>query len=185
MDVSTALVIIDQQKGIDHPKLGARNNPEAESNMLALLSLWRRNGWLVIHVQHRSKQPDSVFWPHQSGYEFKDAFKPLSSEVHIVKQTPCAFTGTVLQELLNSHSLNSLVITGVATNNSVESSARTAGNLGFSVTVVADACFTFAKVDFNGILRSAEDVHAMSLANIHDEYANVCLTQELLSLVGC
>ncbi|WP_225318790.1 hypothetical protein [Cellvibrio sp. KY-GH-1] len=27
---NTALIIIDQQQGIDHPKIGARNNPDAE-----------------------------------------------------------------------------------------------------------------------------------------------------------
>lgn len=36
---SIALVIIDQQAGIDHPKLGERNNPKAEAHMLRLLAL--------------------------------------------------------------------------------------------------------------------------------------------------
>jgi nicotinamidase-related amidase len=73
-----------------------------------------------------------------------------------------------------------VVIAGVSTNNSVEATARTAGNPGFSTVVVADACFTFDKVDFGGTLRCAEDVHLMALANLHGEYADVRMTDNVL-----
>jgi nicotinamidase-related amidase len=72
------------------------------------------------------------------------------------------------------------VIVGVSTNNSVEATARSAGNLGFSTQAIADACFTFPKTDYNGVLRSAEEVHAMSLANLEGEYAEILSTAELL-----
>lgn len=36
--LNTALIIIDQQLGLDHPKLGPRNNPDAEMVMHALPS---------------------------------------------------------------------------------------------------------------------------------------------------
>lgn len=45
-----------------------------------------------------------------------------------------------------------------------------AGNLGFDTHLVADACFTFAKPDFAGRHRSAQEVHDMSLANLNGEY---------------
>jgi hypothetical protein len=45
---------------------------------------------------------------------------------------------------------------------------------------VADACFAFAKPDFNGLQRSAEEVHAMSLANLQGEYAQVLQANSLL-----
>ena len=67
-----ALVLIDQQKGIDHPKLGERNNLTAEANMLSLLDFWRKNSWPVFHIKHRSREPESVFWPEQAGFDFKD-----------------------------------------------------------------------------------------------------------------
>ena len=63
----------------------------------------------------------------------------------------------------------STVFKGVATHNSVEATARAAGNLGFNVTVVADATFTFDKSDFAGRLRTADEVHAMSLANLEGD----------------
>ena len=55
-----ALILIDQQKGIHHPRLGRRNNPHAEERMQALLGHWRREGWPVVHVQHLSHSAEAV-----------------------------------------------------------------------------------------------------------------------------
>lgn len=46
--------------------------------------------------------------------------------------------------------------------------------------VVADACFTFDKVDFGGMLRRVGDVHLMALANLHGEYAEVRTSDDVL-----
>ena len=46
--------------------------------------------------------------------------------------------------------------------------------------MIADAAFTFDKRDYAGTARSAEDVHAMSLANLDGEYATIAKTQEVL-----
>lgn len=94
---------------------------------------------------------------------------------------PDAFCANSLEADLRREGIAGLVIVGVATNNSVESTARTAGNLGFAVWVVADACYTFDKPDFNGRARSAEEVHAMSLANLDGEYATVLDLAQLLA----
>ena len=40
---TSALLIIDVQKGVDDPNLGKRNNPQAETNMARLLPKWREN----------------------------------------------------------------------------------------------------------------------------------------------
>ena len=176
-----ALIIIDQQKGIDHPKLGQRNNLHAEQAILRLLTLWRTHQWPIFHVQHKSTQPDSVFWPLQVGVEFKPGFAPQKGEGHIEKSVPCAFVNNTLQQELEALGIKQLVIVGVATNNSVEATARTGGNLGFAVSVVEDACFTFAKADYFGTPRSAEDVHGMSLANLHNEYATVTSSEALIA----
>ena len=70
--------------------------------------------------------------------------------------------------------------TGVVTNNSVEATVRMAGNLGFVTYLIEDAAFTFARRDYRGRLRTAEEVHAMSLANLHREYCVVATTAEML-----
>jgi len=71
-----ALIVIDQQKGIGHPRLGMRNNPDAEKEILGILEYWRQKTWLVFHVRHRSDDPNSVFWPEQNGFEYKRDFLP-------------------------------------------------------------------------------------------------------------
>ena len=76
--------------------------------------------------------------------------------------------------------IEQLIIVGVATHNSVESTARTAGNLGFQTWVVEDACYTFDKADYFGKVHSAEQVHAMSLGNLHGEYATVVSVAQIL-----
>ena len=170
---NAALIIIDQQKGILHPRLGRRNNPQAEERMLELLALWRLRGRPVIHVQHLSRSPDSVFWPEQEGVEFQPRFMPQDGEWLIQKQVPDAFCASGLEAQLREAGIGQLIIVGVATNNSVESTARTAGNLGFDTWVAEDACFTFDKADYFGTPRTAEEVHGMSLGNLHGEYATV------------
>jgi nicotinamidase-related amidase len=72
------------------------------------------------------------------------------------------------------------VIVGVSTDNSVETTARTAGNLGFSTIVVSDPTFTFDKPNFVGTHRSAEDVHLMALVNLHSKYAEVMSCDDVL-----
>jgi hypothetical protein len=47
--------------------------------------------------------------------------------------------------------------------------------------VVEDACFTFAKVDYFGCARTAAEVHAMSLANLHNEYAQAINSQDIFA----
>ncbi len=66
-----ALIVIDVQKAIDHPSWGMRNNPEAESQIAALLSAWRAAGWPVYHIRHDSLEPQSHYRPGQPGHDFK------------------------------------------------------------------------------------------------------------------
>ncbi|VVP42761.1 Isochorismatase family protein YecD [Pseudomonas fluorescens] len=179
---NAALIIIDQQKGILHPRLGRRNNPQAEERMLELLALWRLHGRPVIHVQHLSRSPDSVFWPEQDGVEFQPRFMPQDAEWLIQKQVPDAFCASGLEAQLREAGIGQLIIVGVATNNSVESTARTAGNLGFDAWVAEDACFTFDKADYFGTPRTAEEVHGMSLGNLHGEYATVVSAALILTV---
>ena len=91
----------------------------------------------------------------------------------IAKRTNSAFIGTDLENRLRGAGQTALVIAGVITNNSVEATVRMAGNLGFATWLVEDACFTFDRKDWNGYWRTAEEVHAMSLANLDREYCAV------------
>jgi nicotinamidase-related amidase len=178
-----ALLIIDMQVGMTWPSSGVRNNPGAEAAIGTLLAAWRARGAPLVHVRHASRTPGSPFWPNQPGAEFQPALAPLASEHVVEKNVPDAFVKTGLEDWLRARGIKSVVIVGVSTNNSVESTARSAGNLGFATYVVSDATFAFAKVDFHGRPRSAEEVHAMSLANLQGEYAEVISTAAALGLL--
>jgi nicotinamidase-related amidase len=178
----TALVIIDMQKAIDHPSWGHRNNPQAEENVARLLAAWRAATRPIFHVRHMSQDPASTYRPGQEGNEFKPQALPLSGERIIEKTTNSAFIRTSLESDLRSAGITTVVLVGVITNNSIEATARMAGNLGFVTYVVSDATATFDKPDYNGVHRTAEEVHAMSLANLHDEYAHVVSTNNILSI---
>jgi len=181
---ATALLLIDLQQAIDDPSWGVRNNPEAEANVARLLAAFRAARRPVVHVRHLSREPQSTYRPGQPGAEFKEGLGPLPGEMVITKHVNSAFIGTDLESRLRASRIAALVIVGVITNNSVEATARMAGNLGFATTVVADATFTFARPDFRGVSRSADDVHAMSLANLDGEYAAVLTTDEVLVRLG-
>ncbi len=176
----TVLLLIDLQQAIDHPSWGKRNNPDAEENASRLLRQWRAQGWPVWHVRHDSTEPASHYRPGQPGNDFKPETVPLPGEPVFPKRTNSAFIGTDLEQRLRAGGHDALVVAGVITNNSVEATVRMAGNLGFPTWLVADACFTFGRPDWNGIPRSAEEVHAMSLANLHGEYCTVVNTAPLL-----
>jgi nicotinamidase-related amidase len=182
---NTALLIIDVQQAIDDPvwsKEGPRNNPDAERNISRLLERWRMSARPIFHIRHNSVKPVSPYRPDQPGSAFKDEARPMDGEPVISKTTNNAFIGTDLETLLRRAGIDTLVIAGVITNNSVEATVRMAGNLRFNTYLVEDAAFTFARRDYRGVLRTAEEVHAMSLANLHGEYCKVVTTNELLSI---
>lgn len=178
-----ALLIIDVQRAIDDPRWaadGPRNNAGAEANMAAILAAWRDRRWPVVHIRHDSTVPGSTYTPGTPGHGFKDAVMPRAGETVMGKTTNSAFIGTGLELWLRGQDIGSVVVMGVITNNSVEATVRTAGNLGFAVWLVEDACFTFARRDRRGHLWAAEDVHALSLANMDGEYATIVTAAEIL-----
>jgi len=175
------LVIIDMQKCMANTPADSRNNPQAEDNIVQLLQAWRAANAPVVHVRHISRSPNSAFAPGQSGVELQKALQPLRHEHVVEKNVPDAFINTALERWLRVRDLNRIVLVGVSTNNSVEASTRTAGNLGFDTVVVLDATFAFAMTDYAGRLRSADEVHAMSLANLSGEYATIMDTREVLA----
>lgn len=179
-----ALIIIDMQQGMATVEAGERNNPHAEANIQRLLATWRQSQQSVVHVRHLSRTPNSPFWPGQSGVLFQPELEPLATEHIVDKSVPDAFTHSGLEHWLHARGIHKLVVVGVSTSNSVEATVRAAGNLVFETYVVSDATFTFAKRDYVGIYRTADEVHAMSLANLAGEYAEIVSTQEALEFVG-
>ena len=182
-----ALLLVDLQRAIDDAKWrrdGERNNFSAEQNITDLLQAWRARNGPIFHIRHDSMEADSPYRPGQKGHEFKEFAVPRDGEPVIGKQTNSAFIGTNLEGRLRAAEHEALVVCGVITNNSVEATVRMAGNLGFKTYLVEDGCYTFARKDWEGRLRTAEEVHAMSLANLHREYCTVTTMAAVLGLAA-
>ena len=176
----TALLIVDVQQGLDDPYYGARNNPEAERHIAELLAAWRAERRPVIHVKHMSVNPSSRLRPDLPGNEFKPEAMPVEGEPIFQKSVNSAFIGTGLESYLRSHGIEHVVMAGISTDHCVSSSARTAANLGFTVTVVGDATHSFERDGPDGVHYSADVMHGAALASLHGEFATVTTTREVL-----
>jgi nicotinamidase-related amidase len=178
---NAALILIDIQAGFhDESYWGARNNPDAEQNASKILNAWREKGLPVFHVKHNSTNPKSRLFPNQPGNELQSIVTPLSTEPVIEKNVNSAFIGTDLKERLDKQQIKSLVFVGLTTDHCVSTSVRMAGNFGFDVQLISDATATFDKVSHTGEKIPADIIHKANLASLHNEFATVITTQQLL-----
>lgn len=174
------LILIDQQKAMDHPKWGPRNNPDAERHILRLLTAWRAQAWPIIHVKHDSTFAESPFRPGQEGNDFLPLTAPQEGETVIAKRVTSAFIGTDLVQRLEALGRPKMLICGVLLANSVEATVRVGANLGFRIRLPGDACWSCDKRDLTGRLWPAEDVHQLTLALLAGEYADVTTVDAIL-----
>jgi nicotinamidase-related amidase len=135
-----------------------------------------RQGRTTLLITHEGTHAGSYFRPGSTGYLAKDAARELPGEAVIVKRVNSAFIGTDLEARLRAAGIRTLVICGVTTNHCVETTARMAGNYGFEAWLVRDATWTFERLGPDGERHSADDVHAMTLANLHEEFARITMT---------
>jgi nicotinamidase-related amidase len=178
----TALILIDVQDGLDDPRLGKRNNPDAEINMARLLADWRTTGRPIYHVQHMSTEPNSPLRPHLSGNAIKRIVAPQGDEPIIQKTVNNAFVGTDLEDRLRKKDIQSVVIVGLTTEHCVSTTARMAGDLGFVTFVVEDATACHDHTGYDGAYYLAETVHTIALVSLQDEFATILTTDQLLNI---
>jgi nicotinamidase-related amidase len=179
----TALVVIDVQRAFDEWEAAGkrRNNPNAVARIADLLAAFRDGGAPIFHIRHEGTRPNSSFRPDGSGYAVKDEARERSGEPVIVKRVNSAFIGTDLEARLRSGGVTALVICGATTNHCVETTTRMAGNLGFDARLVRDATWAFDRVGPDGDAHSAEEIHAMTLANLNGEFARIVTTAEAIA----
>lgn len=179
---ATALLVIDVQEAFNEIEQAGvpRNNPQAVRNIVRLLDTFRAVGAPVYHVRHASTEPASRFRPDQPGFAVMPAVRELPHEPVLVKTVNSSFIGTGLEARLRAAGVETLILCGATTNHCIETTARMAGNLGFETLLVADATWTFDRTGPDGTLYPAEQVHAMSLANLSGEFAEIVGTEQLL-----
>ncbi|KAL4951967.1 Isochorismatase-like protein [Aspergillus filifer] len=160
----------------------------------------------IIHIFHSSIQPESYL---HSSFDNGRGIQPIEfaepagdgSEKVIWKSVNSAFIGTELVSYLQGRDIRQLIIAGLTTDHCVSTTTRMAANLGVvdrfprgrpvlnsdgshggdvevdkgRIVLVGDATATWAKGDFD-----AETVHAVSLASLDGEFADVLSTQEVV-----
>lgn len=150
---STALVLIDLQKGILAAPTAPHGPEEVVGRAKLLAARFRAQAAPVYPVkvafaQDLSDLPhgltDSPLVAPAGGFpsdwsELVDGVFAPGDEV-IVKRQWGAFYGTPLEALLRRRCAKTLVLAGVSTNFGVESTARQAFELGFDVVIAEDAC---------------------------------------------
>jgi nicotinamidase-related amidase len=178
---NAVLLVVDVQKGMDiYAERYNRNNPDLERNVARLQAAWRESGRPIIHVQHLSREPQSPLRPGQPGVEIKDEVRPVAGEPVVQKSVSSAFIGTTLESDLRRRGITTLVVVGMQTNMCVSTTARMAGNLGFTTYVVSDATATFDNTGPNGNRYGAALLHDVALADLHGEFSTVLDTKTLL-----
>lgn len=183
LPVDATLIIIDVQQAFNDPSWGERNNLDAEKNIATLLDAWRTKSRPLIHVQHRSPRPESLFHPDRQGFQVKPEAAPQESEPVIFKDVNSSFIGTDLEERLRKQGASTVVIVGITTDHCVSTTTRMAGNLGFTTYIVSDATATFERRGPDGKHYSAQQMHDTALASLNGEFATVVDTHTVLSMI--
>jgi len=167
----SALVMIDLQNTYTQGVMALENVEPAIAEAARLLDRARSVGATIVHVQHEG----GAGTPYDTNAEIGaivDAVAPRPGEHRVVKNLPSSFVGTDLEEHLRGAGVTNLVLAGFMTHMCVNSTARSAFNLGFAPTVVAGATATRALPGPDGPVPAAA-LQAASLAALSDMFAVV------------
>lgn len=179
--MGTALIVVDVQKAFDEWEAFGkkRNNPDAISRIAELLADFRAKAAPIVHIRHASLKPNSLFKVHRPGYAVNEEAREHEGEPVIIKHVNSTFIGTDLEARLREAAIETVVIVGATTNHCVETTTRMAGNLGFDAKLVRDATWTFDRDGADGEHFTAEQVHAMTLANLRGEFAEITTAADI------
>ena len=164
----SALVLIDYQVALceegEHTRLPALAAAVRERGVIAnaasALAAARASGCYVVHVRlgfdpsYELRSNRTARWAaypteramliDSPGAQIVSSLAPTESEPVVVKGSVDPFIGTSLTNMLLGNGIRDIAIAGVATNLAVESAVRHAGDSGFAVTVLEDACASFS-----------------------------------------
>jgi nicotinamidase-related amidase len=144
LDSTAALVVIDLQKGITGftAELGSG---EVVKRSAELAAAFRERGLPVVLVNVTGRAPgrtDQGFPNRAFPPDWANLMPELNaqpSDILITKQRVGAFLGTELDAKLRERGVTQVFMTGIATSIGVESTARSAFDLGYNVVFVSDA----------------------------------------------
>ena len=148
---TTALVIIDLQRGIVGMEAAPHTTTDVVKNSVQLAQRFRELGALVVLV-HVETGPNGVLFPHPETdvqrqfpkmspdrSQIVPELGPESNDAIVTKHQPNAFYSTDLQVHLARRGIRTIVLGGISTNIGVESTARAAYERGYEQVFVEDA----------------------------------------------
>jgi nicotinamidase-related amidase len=149
---TTALVLIDLQKGIVSRPVVPHSGPDVLKKGIELADRFRQAGAPVVLVnvgfspdfKDALRQPvDQPMVPPPGGFpaDFMELADGLArpGDLRITKRQWGAFHGTELDLQLRRRGIQTIVLGGIATNIGVESTARQAWEHGYAVVLAEDA----------------------------------------------
>lgn len=178
---NTALLIIDIQNDyFENGSMRLTGSEQASLNAKLILEKFRTSKLPVIHIQHVALNPNATFFlPNTKGAEININVKPLENEKVIVKHYPNSFRETELLNYLKERHITDLVICGMMTHMCVDATVRAAKDLGFTITLIGDACAT-RDLEINGEKVNAGEVQKAFLAALNFTYAGIVTTKQYL-----
>jgi|SRR5579872_501946 len=178
LDTTGALVVIDLQKGIvSLPTVHPVEEVIGRSAQLA--RAFRRRGWPVVLVNVTARatgRTDAGMSKTSFPADWAELVPELEQQAgdHLVsKQRWGAFLGTGLDEYLRRRKVTQVFLAGISTSAGVESTARSAYDLGYNVVLVTDAM-----TDRNA------DAHRHSIENIFPRLAETDTTENVLKAMA-
>ncbi|TRV79374.1 isochorismatase family protein [Streptomyces sp. 130] len=178
LDPRTALIVVDLQKGITalptaHPAA------DVVARAATLADAFRAKGLPVVLVRVTGGAPGRTEGPARSGQPAADwadivpEMGPAEGDIVVTKQQWGAFYGTDLDLQLRRRGVTQVVVAGIATSIGVESTARSAHEHGYHVTLATDAM-----TDMNG------EAHDNSVRRIFPRLGETGTTDEIVKLLG-
>jgi nicotinamidase-related amidase len=194
----TALIIVDMENDFLEP--GAPLETPAGRTMVPtlkrVLSFCREQGVHIIYTTHAHRRNGydmgrfADLWPQvrnrtglvdgESGIEIYPELAPRADEIVIKKHRYSAFYGTDLEIILRGLGVETVVITGVTTENCCHATARDALFRDYKVVFLSDATATFDYPDVGQGKMSADEVHQATLVVLAVSTAHVMTANEFM-----
>jgi nicotinamidase-related amidase len=177
-----ALLVIDIQNDyFPGGKWALVEMDRAAANAVKLIESSRAAGDQVIFVRHEFPTNEAPFFlPGSEGAKIHSSLTVKPNEVVILKHHVNAFKETELSKVLNDTGVKELVICGAMSHMCVDAATRAAADLGYAVTVIADACAT-RDLEFQGEHIPALMVQGAYMAALGFAYAKIVSTSEWLN----
>ena len=187
----SALIIVDVQNDFASPKGSAAQRGEDVSasqamvpRLIRLIDEARRVSLPVIYVKTtHGEWTDTPSWIYRKsqqsalntcregtwGAEFYDGISPHPNERVVIKHRYSAFINTDLNTVLKAKGVESVLVTGIATNVCVETTARDAYMYDYYVTMVGDCAAAYDP-----------KLHETTLENMRRHFGLVASSEEII-----